>query len=309
MTYHVGVTAPSGQSAGKQAMLALLMLALLGAAVAGAWVLQYSAGRQGRAGADILRRVRANGLGHYWHDEERIRWYLIQSGPVVSGWMVAVRQQPGEGVYEGYTVGFPNSAHSSAEHFTENWRLNADATRGQYEGTSQAGPIITRLTIIALEPGQVTVRQGPRQPEARSAAPDNYIPEGALPLVIRQVVAEKADAQFKMVFDESPAAGQEVQFTTVRIRYAGEGEKTRGQPTYLARMSHREWGKQVITYQLDQAGQILSIRYGGGSTYRAVSQQALLGRFPDALARLQSVTGQPVPSSLGGIWRRLLGAP
>ena len=294
------------QSLPRRRLLTLLMVAVLCAAVAAAWLLQVSSAGRARAGAEIIRQIRSRGLSHYWDDNPRIDWYLIPSGSAVRGWQAVVRERAEEGHFHGWKVSFiVNPAGTAKRTIVEEWILNADATRGEYQGSVTVGGFEKLWTNTVLDDGEVRVRQGRRDVPARTPAPDNYIPEGAFALAVRQIASGRGDGQFKMVFDEKPRIRNNVQFSTVRIRHVGRGRTGQGKPTDLVRMSHREWGKHEKTYELDEKGELLSIQTDDGLRWQAASQEEVTRQFPDAPGRL-SRTARPARGRPEDFWRRLL---
>ena len=67
----------------------------------------------------------------------------------------------------------------------ESWRLNADATAGQYHGSVRS-PQLNYDTLITLADGQVEFRQEQWRETDRSPAPANYLPEGTMELALRR---------------------------------------------------------------------------------------------------------------------------
>ena len=296
----------ASQSPPRRTLLTLVMVAVLGAAAAAAWLLQVSSAGRARAGAEIIRQIRSRGLSHYWDDNPRIDWYLIPSGSAVRGWQAMVRERAEEGRFHGWKVSFiADPAGTVRQTIVEEWILNADATRGEYQGSVTVAGFEKLWTNTVLDDGDVRVRQGPRDVPARTPAPDNYIPKGAFPLAVRQIASGRGDGQFKMVFDQKPRIRSNVQFSTVRIRHVGRGRTAQGKPTDLVRMSHREWGKHEMTYELDEKGELLSIQTGDGLRWQAASQEEVTRQFPDAPGRLSRAARPPARGRPEDFWRRL----
>lgn len=296
----------AGQQARRRVLLSVLMLAVLAAAIGGAWLLQVGSTQRARAGAEIIRQIRSKGLAHYWDDGPRIDWYLRTDKSQPRGWRATVRQRTAEGNFRGWMVNLRAAPGGAAsETIVEAWVLNEAATQGSYVGTVMEGPFEKLRTEISLGNGEVQVRQGP-DAHARTPAPDNYIPEGASAIAVRQVAAERGQGQFKMIFDQIPIDRRDVRFSTVRIRHAGRGQTQAGAPTDLVRMTYREWGKYEQTFELDQEGNLLSIEHHGGLRFERITQEELIRRFPDAPNTVQRLIRLPVRNDAEDIWRRLL---
>ena len=298
----------SGQSTSRKVPLAALMVAILAASVGVAWLLQVSSARHARAAAEILRQIRARGLSHYWGQDDSIDWYLIYSSSAVQGWQAVIRERTPEGNFRGLsTVVTVDPRTRSQTRKTANWILNPDATIGRYEGLVTTGRLEKSRTSILLRKDEVLVQQGPGQPTARSPAPANYIPEGTLGLAIREVAARGGQAQFKMVFDEVPRIGNEVQFTAVRLRHIGRGQTGAGKPTDRVRLSHREWGKYEQIYELDETGSVLTIEPPDGLRLELASPAEVAQHFPTAAAEVRSLLGRPAGPEPEDFWRKLFG--
>jgi len=279
----------SGQSAAaRQALLALLLTAVLAAAAGAAWLLQEIAQRRVDKAAAILKQIRSSKLSLYWPDRRQTDWYLIQQGTTVLGWRAIVREGSGGG-FRGWEVEFRHSQSGAVEHeIYSAWKLNADATDGNYESRVQRPGQPTQLTRIRLqepasEADQATVEviQPNFGKKAQSPEPRNYIPEGVLRLAIRLVAEGGADAQFKMVFDDIPNTHKVVEFGSVRISHEGRGRTGEGKPIHRVRAHYRGWGKHCWEYELDESGKVISI-IAGNVRWVAASAADMTKRFPNA---------------------------
>jgi hypothetical protein len=278
----------------RQAILALVMAALLAAAVGAAWLLEGAAEGRVRAGVEILRHIGARGLGQYWTGPSRLDWSLIRYVGQVRGWRVVAREQTaqGEGApdqpagFRGATVEALTERSGQASRLIRSrWTLSDDATRGEYLGSRSAatGQVDTRISLLNR---QVTVRQSPFGLEARSPAPDNYVPEGALRLVLGEIARRQGDAQFTMVFDEEPAVRGQVEFKSIRVRYLGSGQSPAGQATRRVRLTHRGWGNIDVTYELDSSGEVISTATDDGLEWVPSTREEVLRLYPYAQVEL-----------------------
>ena len=83
----------------RQAIMSLVMLAVLLASVAWAWVLVRRADRLPKRGAEIIAQIRREGLARYWPNELTLRWYLIRTPRGYSGWRAMVQAPVEDGGY------------------------------------------------------------------------------------------------------------------------------------------------------------------------------------------------------------------
>jgi len=172
--------------AARQSALGLIMLALLLAGTAGAWVIVKT--RSGPRPGEI--------------------WYLVTNADGrPAGWKVIQRAEGGPLGLEGYEV---VGGRLDEETICSRWQLDAQASRGKYASAvplpGGQGVIVTRIDYRKPE---VTIRQSllnqgreTRVGQVRAAVPADYVPEGRLRDIILQV-ARTGDAFYgTMVLDE-----------------------------------------------------------------------------------------------------------
>jgi len=265
-------------------LLALLMVAVLGVATGMAWLLQVRADRRVRAAAEIIRRIRADGLAAYWPDETRIDWYLIRVGSDVRGWRASAKIPGTDGGFDGLTVDLTRGESERSEQLLlASWSLNADATAGRYVGTVEVSGAGGSETRIFLSDDRVNVQQFALDLEAESPAPDNYLPEGTMGLAVRLVARTGANAQFAMVFDEKPNTRGVVEFGSIRIRSLGSARAEDGSLIRRARAwGFRGRGEYSVTYELTEDGRLLSIVHADGLRWDAATQDEVAAHFPNA---------------------------
>jgi len=266
----------------RRSLLAALTGLVLAATVGGAWLLVASAGRRARAAEEILQEIRSRGLAKLMPEKPTIRWYLVHgdSGPV--GWRAQATGRIDQASFVG--VDMQVVAATSA---VENWTLSADATQGEYLAVERIRGRMLSRTEIAMANGRVKVLQAfPREPpgvfHAASPAPPNYLPEGLHELVISQVSARGADAQFKLVFNERPNHFGYVDYGTLRFQALTGGA---GRSVRVSGARGRE--KHASVYTVDSAGQIREVSMGTTRLTPANTQQ-VIRLFPEAADRLRS---------------------
>ena len=212
----------------RDVAVAVAMAVLLAASVAGAWWLTWAMNDEARNGAAIVRTLRQEGLGEYWEGPERQIWQITGAdGP---GWKVSLRRRMESGGFEGISAVFVASSRTID---WEHWTLNADATEGVYVAGFVERPLprqpenpVVPTTRIEMAGGRLVVRQflnnNAKAVTSTAATPEHYAPEGTLRLLRRMVAMNEADADFAVVFNDAPPAGEEPDFKTLRYRYSGQ---------------------------------------------------------------------------------------
>jgi hypothetical protein len=255
----------------RQLLLSLVLLAILGLSVLGAWSLVQSRQVPVARARDILRGIRDKTLSPYWGSQEVSRWYLVQdaSGRAV-GYMVRLRK-PDDKDYSGLTLTRMGNAQQG-----ESWTLDAAATEGSY--TATIGGRAVADTQITLHDGQVTVTQPWEGGTGRasSPAPENYIPEGLLWLVVAEVSRTAAEARFCFIYNPESVAGDTIHFTAITMTPQGDG-KVRLRSKFL-----RDEMDEV--YHLDGTGEVYRIDdHVTGASTRSIDLRSLAEMFPEVL--------------------------
>ena len=279
----------------KRSLLAAVMLAVLLGSVAVAWMLGELADRRVKSAVAALAAVRRDGLAKHWPERLRVDWYVSRAGDGAnpSGWGALVRGRGDQGAFAGMMLYV-----SGQEYHVDEWVLNADATSGMYRARAGVGwPLLD--TSITLDDGVVEVvpHGGERLP-GRGRAPENYLPEGTLELAVALVAAGKSNAQFALVFNESPNVGGRIEFGTVRMKYAGRGPTRRGKATRRVRVGFG--GQQSEReYEVGPGGEVLAWS-APGLRFVTAGEEEVLSRFPNAAI----IVGRLLPKRLRIIWQR-----
>lgn len=256
----------SSENRSRKTVLALVMLALLGASTVAAWLLVRSReGNVERAHA-ILATIRQDGLRRYWGLNGETLYYVgrDETGKAVR-WQVSMRKPTPDG-YKGETY----HGNAQSPQMREQWTVSADVSADHYEGIllHRRGALQTR---IHLERDSLTVQSGLGGTPVTTALPDNYIPEGLNSLVLQQVARGGAQATFKMIFDQEAVVGGQIHFVQLSLRPQG---KNAVQAEFF---SFSTTGK--TTYFLDGAGQVQKIQMED-VTYERVTRSQFLDEFP-----------------------------
>ncbi|KPK86258.1 MAG: hypothetical protein AMJ81_01715 [Phycisphaerae bacterium SM23_33] len=288
----------SGKTTPRQrAILGVLMLGLLLATVGAAWLLESSSSRRVRAAAEILAEIRKEGLDSFWPAELEVHWYLAQKDKRIIGWRAAAAGRSQNGDFLGVDVDMQGRRQDPV---CEQWRLNADATEGAYTALVRTPLGYRPDTDITLQRGSVKVVQhnlpNYQRLQARSPAPENYLPEGLLEPVVRRVAAAGADAQFRLVFNDQPNPGGVVQYGSYRIRHLGR--KTQSEGSWVDRVGVSAGGPRsghALTYELDEKGRLLLVSTHQGLRWTPASEVEVTRVFPRASDYLLELMPRGLP--------------
>ncbi len=258
-------------------LTALMAVVLAGAVGAAAWVV-YERSEPVRAGAELLEHIRREGLAKYL-DDGNMRCFIMQNAVGrPAGWSCETLRKSADG-FAGVntTVSYRSDGESYA--VEETWILNADATAGEYRSEEQ-GKLNTRIT---LNKGVVSVThvEGENPVSASTPAPDNYVPEGLLPWVIRQAASGSKIVALGMLMDDESVVSGQVRFTPLTLKPLGAGQM---QYEHQGLTFH---AKKI--YHFDKSGKVAKIEtfFPGRSgkdilvTMVACEPQKLLQLFPD----------------------------
>ncbi|MBT3200664.1 MAG: hypothetical protein HN350_12195 [Phycisphaerales bacterium] len=206
-------------------LIAVVMIAVLAISVAIAWFTTQPKTpplTSSQAGAEIIAEISGETLDEYWSADRRENYFLIIDRKKESdsltpvGWEVVSRQQDPSGGYSGalkQVVG-DDFTHKSR------WSLSADLSQGQYSADSpddQTNQIATQI-ILDNETITVTRNVDGKTQTASTDRPENYLPEGAMPLALKLVAERQLDASFKILFDDKAIIDGAVNFTNITFK-------------------------------------------------------------------------------------------
>ena len=200
----------------KPAILAAVTVGLLAASVALAWLMTQPRKNASQRGAEIISKLAADTLEGYWDASRHTTWFIGRRQDVSPiGWQMRSRNRESEGMFSGSLL----DGRVGASPQTSSWQTSGDLSKGLYVARSPdtKGRIVE--TRIALTDSEVTVvrRSGGQKVTATAARPDNYVPEGTFPLVLRLAATRGQEATVKMIFDRYAIAGETVGFVNVRL--------------------------------------------------------------------------------------------
>jgi len=250
-------------------LLALVMLGILLASVASARLLVGYRGASARRGADILATIRSQKLEAYWKDDSSRQWYLLTNDkgePV--GYREAVRRRTRDGFTGINRLVIGNDAH------LEDWRLSSDGTKGRYKAVSQTRAGGMDRTDINFDSRMATVVKTAADMlgQVQQAVPDNYVPEGLLPLAIAEATKSGRATVFKVIDNEQAIVEGMLYFSLVTVRPKGPKE---------ARVEYARLGdKNQAVYRFDDQGTVIARDYDGGNiTEKLVSFREIRKAF------------------------------
>ena len=255
--------------------MATVMIAILAASVALAWLTTGPAAPPLPGGAEIISKLADDTLDEYWNDSHSDSWFIVLKPNLKPiGWQMLSKGRQAEGVFSGGMVS--KSAGDLPDKST--WRISADLSEGLYvaRGSDNKGRIVeTRITLTDNEVSVVR-SSGDQKLAATAARPDNYLPEGVFPLALRLVAERGQEATVKMIFDEIAVIHGAVNFINarlipqgrnfVRVEYSGRG------PLFS------------IVYQLDSAHEVSRYEYPAEGTIYLRCEKTLVTetfRIPD----------------------------
>ena len=274
----------------RRSLLALMMAIILAGSVAAAWLLQGSAGRRINAGEAVIADIRGKGLSHFMDDVPRTDWYLLNLNDRPVGWKASAVWRTDTEAFAG--VGCAASATGASK---ETWVLSNDARSGNYVAVSEGGSV-----TIRLGKGKVAAGRGAAKMVHR-AEPVNYIPEGLMPLVIRQSALTRREAQFSVIFNRWVGATRHVQFNTIRMKPLGPTSD--GRPKVrIIEFDGRE--KRKTDYEFDADGQLKAQTPGPEITLVKVTSGEVFRVFPSARMAMLSAMGKWKAELVRGSWGR-----
>ena len=267
----------------RGSFLALVMLGILLASVAAAQLLADYRGASARRGADIMASIRSQSLQAYWKDDSSRQWYLLtnEKGEAV-GYREAFRRRT-HGGFTGITrLVIGNDVH------LENWQLSSDTAKGRYKAVSQTSAGGMDRTDINFDSHMVTVvkRAADMLGQVQQAAPDNYVPEGMLPLAIAEATKSGRATAFKVIDNEQAIVEGMLYYSLVTVSPNGPRE---------ARVEYVRLGdNNQAVYRFDDQGTVIARDYDGGNiTEKLVSFPEIRKAFGELD---KSEDSQPTPA-------------
>jgi hypothetical protein len=252
---------------------AILLALLLVASTSGAWAYaRHLRHATVDRGVDLLAQIRRQGVGDLYGGASE-RWYVLEilgrTARQPIGWRIAMVAPRSDGTVHGFDLSVFPFSDGARRGSWERWSLNADATEGRYiAGALEVEAeqwIIARDTLIELADGVVTMEQtiSNQVLHSRSDVPDNYVPEGALELVLALMLDQPDPTAMQLILNDQPPIDGRPDFQPLTMRHARLERSNR--PVVDAAVQISVAGQNVEVVFLNQQGQIDSKRrqYGG----------------------------------------------
>ena len=255
----------------KLGLLAAVMVGILAVSVALAWLATKPRKNTSQGGAEIISKLMNDTLEGYWAGSHRDSWFIgLRQDIKPIGWRMQSRGRESGGMFSGGLL----AGNVGSSPYNSSWRLSADLSEGFYVAPAldRRGQMLE--TRITLTRDNVTVVRsgGDHKLTAAAARPDNYVPEGAFPLVLRLAAARTGEATVKMIFDDSAIVGGRVSFVDARLTSLGDN---------VVRVEYSGRGFVLTTvYHLDSDNNVYRYEYPSqGIIYRLCEKELVTKTF------------------------------
>jgi len=266
----------------RTVLLTGVMLAILAVSTVVAWTLTtVSKVDPARRGREIIAQLTPEALENYRPAADELRYYIgLSKGGDPVMWRVVIRKATPDSRLTGSTT----AGHDQGVTRTSTWQLRNDLSRGRYTSTND---LIT--TQIRLEDDRVTVIRSSRNRRVPASAkrPDNYLPEGMLPLVLQLVAQGGEEAIFKLILDNAAIKNNRLNFGTARLTPLGPR---------AVRVEYSANGSSDLKmiYRFDPDMNVERIEHlKSGIVYKRCSGQTLLKEFPQLKGPIPSTSTRP----------------
>ncbi|MCP4379669.1 MAG: hypothetical protein GY794_26310, partial [bacterium] len=164
-----------------------------------------------------ISQLTNNTIEEYWSNADHKTWFVGQQpdGTPVR-WQIRSRRKTPGGEFSGIIA----LGDRSGDRYESSWTLNTDLSEGSYLGrVIDENNNVQGKTQITITNNKVTVvcSVSGKKGSATSRRPANYIPEGALPLVMRLVASRGRKMTFKMILDQNSIVGGDVNFLDAEL--------------------------------------------------------------------------------------------
>jgi len=202
-------------------LLAAVTIGLLAISVAIAHLATQPRKKASQGGAEIISKLASDTLEGYWDASRHTTWFIGRRQNIRPvGWQMQSRNRKSEGMFSGSLL----DGRIGALPQTSSWRMRSDLSTGLYVARSLDSKGRMVETRITLTDSEVTVVRGSggRKVTATAARPDNYVPEGTFPLVLKLAATRGREAAVKMIFDGYAIVDGTVSFVNVRLIPRGD---------------------------------------------------------------------------------------
>lgn len=269
----------------RQSLRAATLLGVLLLCVGVAWLLVVYKSADALEGARIINEIQRKGIGAYLSAEGSENYYLITDGGQPLGWKFVYTKPLQNGEYAGGCIMLQNTGPDSVEISGSVWKLNANASEGEYTShifIRDAMPQEVYITRITLSDKDVQLEQniGGKAITAASQRPANYIPEDLTRPAMFMLAQKKRDACFKTIYDAILPDNPSIPFITLRCRYGGTES---GLLKLAVRSSIDNSSTEDSVFFFDAAGKITKILSPGGGVESLTTRDELQKMFPNSM--------------------------
>ncbi len=297
---------PRRQRTMPSRFLPIIMLLVLFGTVMLAWLFVRKPAKGVANAADIIAEIRSQGIEAYWSPEPVAYWYLLRRNGEQYGWSVTYREGE-EGGFRGSYIEVSKTPQGVTMQSNSSWWLNNDATRGKYIGESIEASRTRGLQAagtraeIELRDSKLHILQwiNGRQYESGARAPENYIPEGLMPLMQALTARRKTEALFRFIQDGTRPSGEYPSFSRLNLHYLGPPDEHPNRAVVEQTFSHGGASAPATTLTLDREGILLQSRQkSNGVTFDRIrsTPQEILKAFPSAQATVERLSRKTQPA-------------
>ncbi len=286
----------SDSRATQRKLLVLILLGILGVCVGLGWWMTKRIDTPTAQGIEIVKDIRSRKLLSFWGESKTYRQHFFIYQRVDEklhriGWKFEYRSQnrnPQEGFVGGeIEQSFGNEARS-------HWTLTNGLDKGTYQShieQREQNKLVGMGASIEFDNETLRVQQKfpGKNLNSESKIPDNYIPEGAMSLIFREVAKRKTHAKFKMIFDKLPPVGSRPRFGVLDIRYLDSPKENPNETLLLEVKQVVLSNKSTYRLVLDSLGNVVREKSGNIVT-RPVSENDFFKVYPYYAKYLRGVS-------------------
>jgi len=212
----------------QRKFLVVILVSILGACAALAWWMTERIDAPTAQGIEIVKDIRARELLHFWgenktHQQHYFIYRRVGRKQEIVGWKFEYRSQNKNPQYS--QKSFIGGEIVWEGHYSQSqWTLTNGLDKGTYQSSSERrdhNRLFKTGATIKFDSGILRVQQlfPGKKLNSECKIPDNYIPEGSMSLIFREVADRKTHAKFKMIFDNVPPVGSRPRFGVLEVRY------------------------------------------------------------------------------------------
>lgn len=256
----------------RQKLLTPILLGVFLLSVFVSWMLVRAYSIPTERGVDTLATIQQKTLESIWGNQPQIRLYLLEDRlgrPI--GCEMYIRK-PITGGYKGERLTRNYGPTPSKSRSV--WTLSSQANIGQYESQISDRDGEIRLSL-SLEEKSVTVEFSDhpfiRHPPATAPRPSNYIPEGALEAVLKQVASSGKKNRLRLIYDKLSISHGSVNFLGITLTPKNSRKVV---------LTHERASAYTTTFLLDDNGEVTTVEYPNGERLTKTTIDQIERSFP-----------------------------